>query len=59
MTVLDDQAAITEESSNGPVTFYDDQMLITSETCVLNNIAPKYPRTVPNILLKVKMKHLD
>lgn len=44
------------EGSNGPVTFFDDQMIITSETCVLeNNITPKYQRPVPNILSKVNI----
>jgi len=52
MLVLDVQVAMAEES-NGPVTFFDDQMIITSETCVLESIAPKYQRTVPNILSKV------
>jgi len=41
------------EESNGPVIFFDDQMIINSETCVLESIAPKYQRTVPNILSKV------
>lgn len=41
------------EESNGPVTFFDDQMIITSETCVLESITPKYQRIVPNILTKV------
>jgi len=52
MFVLDVQVAMAEES-NGPVTFFDDQMIITSETCVLESIAPKYQRTVPNILSRV------
>jgi len=41
------------EESNGPVTFFDDQMIISNETCVLESIAPRYQRTVPNILSKV------
>lgn len=41
------------EESNGPVTFFDDQMIITSESCVFENIIPKYQRTVPNIISKV------
>lgn len=49
------QVAMAEES-NGPVTFFDDQMIITSETCVLESIAPKYHRTVPNILSKKRSK---
>jgi len=52
MFVLDVQVALAEES-NGPVTFFDDQMIISNETCVLESIAPKYQRTVPNILSKV------
>ena len=51
MFVLDVQVAMAEES-NGPVTFFDDQMIITSETCILESITP-YQRTVPNILSKV------
>lgn len=43
------------EESNGPVTFFDDQMIINSETCVLECITPKYQRTVPNILSKVQI----
>lgn len=41
------------EESNGPVTFFDDQMIIPSETCVLESVTPKYQRIVPNILSKV------
>jgi len=46
------QVAMAEES-NGPVSFFDDQMIIPSETCILESITPKYQRTVPNILSKV------
>lgn len=52
MFVLDVQVAMAEES-NGPVTFFDDQMIITNETCVLESTTPKYQRTVPNIVSKV------
>jgi len=41
------------EESNEPGTFFDDPMIITNETCVLESIAPKYQRVVPNILSKV------
>lgn len=40
------------DESNGPVTFFDDELILTSETCALESI-PKYQRTVPNILTKV------
>lgn len=41
------------EESSGPVTFFNDQMILTSESCVLECITPKYQRTVTNILSKV------
>jgi hypothetical protein len=53
MDVKGDQVAITEESYE-PVTFFGDQ-IITSETCVLDNIAPKHQRTVPKIISKVNI----
>lgn len=45
------------EESNGPVTFFDDQMIINSETSVIdsNIITSKYHRTVPIILSKVNI----
>lgn len=41
--------------SNGPVSFFDDQIILTSESCVLplECVTTKYQRTVPNILSKV------
>lgn len=45
---------MTEESYE-PVTFFDDQMIITNETCVLDSIASKYERTVPKIISKVNI----
>lgn len=42
------------EESNEPVTFFDDEMILTNETCAVENIS-KYKRTVPNILLKVQI----
>jgi len=51
---LDVEVAMAEES-NGPVTFFDDQLIINSEACVLESITPKYQRTVPNILSKVQI----
>lgn len=44
---------MTEESYE-PVTFFGDQ-IITSETCILDNITPKYQRTVPKIISKVNI----
>jgi len=55
MVVLGVQVALAEENSNGPVSFFDDQMILTNETCVLDNITSKYRRLVPKILSKVKI----
>ncbi|XP_050431791.1 uncharacterized protein C2orf42-like isoform X1 [Adelges cooleyi] len=45
------------EGSNGPVTFFEDQMIITSETCVLENITPGYHQiSLPNIIAKKRSK---
>lgn len=55
MVVLGVQVALAEENSNGPVTFFDDQMILTSETCVLENITSKYKKIVPKIISKVKI----
>lgn len=44
---------MTEENSNGPVTFFDDQMILSTETCVLNSITTKYQRSVPKIVSEV------
>lgn len=56
MVVTDVQVALTDES-NGPVTFFDDQMILTGETCVLETITPTYQRTVPNIFSKVRISY--
>ncbi|VVC32240.1 Hypothetical protein CINCED_3A005954 [Cinara cedri] len=48
------QVSMAEES-NDPVTFFDEQMILTSETCILETI-PKYQRIVPNILSKKRTK---
>lgn len=45
---------MTEESYE-PVTFFDDQMILTSDTCVFDSIAPKYQRTIPKIISKVNI----
>lgn len=55
MVVLGVQVALAEENSNGSVTFFDDQMILTNETCVLDNITSKYKRLVPKMLSKVKV----
>lgn len=53
LIILDVQGSMTDES-NEPITFFDDQMIINSETSILeSSIAPKYQRTVPIILSKV------
>lgn len=53
LIILDVQGSMTDES-NEPITFFDDQMIINSETSILeSSIVPKYQRTVPIILSKV------
>lgn len=41
------------EESNGPVSFFDDQIILTGGSCVLESVTPKYQRTVPKISSKV------
>jgi len=43
------------DESNGPVTFFDDQMIITSEACVLDSEPLTYQRIVPKFLSKVQI----
>lgn len=44
------------DESNEPVTFFDDQMILTSDACVLESITPKYQSTIPNTLAKVNIQ---